>query len=75
MSAVQYDYDADNLFEQVTDRMAMEDSTFLQMSNGSIRQVDPVDETMSLIQRRRRFRPNSYAETQNNEHYEMTPYE
>jgi hypothetical protein len=32
------------------------------MSNGSIKEVDPVEETMNLIEKERAFRPNSFAD-------------
>jgi len=40
----------------------MDDHMFLQMSNGSIKEIDPVDETMNMIQNQRSFRPNSFAD-------------
>ena len=40
----------------------MEDHTFLQMTNGSIKEIDPVDETMNMIKSHEAFRPNSFAD-------------
>jgi len=31
------------------DKEGMEEHTFLQMTNGSIREIDPIDETMNMI--------------------------
>lgn len=51
----------------------MEDHSFVQMSNGTIKEVDPVDDTMSLIEKKRSFRPNSYAETLHHQRYDFSP--
>jgi hypothetical protein len=40
----------------------MEEHTFLQMTNGSIKEIDPVDETMNMIKNHRTFRPGSFAD-------------
>ena len=51
-TALQFGYneDADSLMEQaVVGDDDMADHTFLQMSNGSIKEIDPVDETMNMI--------------------------
>jgi len=50
-TAVQfYNTDSDNLLEAaITGDDEMEDHTFLQMTNGSIKEIDPVDETMNMI--------------------------
>lgn len=47
-------YDADNLMDEVTERSIeddekMEEHSFVQMTNGTIKVIDPVDETMNLI--------------------------
>lgn len=51
----------------------LSDQSFIQMSNGSIREIDPVDDTMRLIQKNDKFRPGSYAEINANSKYEMSP--
>ena len=55
--------DSESLLESaVTGDQEMEEHTFLQMSNGSIKEIDPIDETMNLIQKHYSFRPNSFED-------------
>lgn len=74
-TAVQYDdQDAEELFEKaVYGDNEMSDHTYLQMSNGSIKEIDPVDETMNMISNHRSFRPNSFADRTFHEAHEFTP--
>jgi len=51
----------------------MADHTFLQMTNGSIKEIDPVDETMNMIAKHRTFRPNSFADVSYHASKEQSP--
>lgn len=74
-TAVQFpDYDAEDLLEQsVMGDSGMADHTFLQMTNGTIKEIDPVDETMSMLEKHRRFRPNSYADVSYHRQFQHSP--
>jgi len=43
------------------------------MANGSIKEVDPIDETMNMIENKRTFRPNSYADMTYHQQFEYSP--
>jgi len=43
------------------------------MTNGSIKEIDPVDETMNMIAKHRTFRPNSFADVSYHASKEQSP--
>ena len=51
----------------------IEEHTFLQMTNGSIKEIDPVDETMNMIKNHRSFRPGRFADVSYHHSQEHSP--
>jgi len=43
------------------------------MTNGSIKEIDPIDETMNMIAKHRTYRPGSYAELNSNAIVDHSP--
>ena len=43
------------------------------MTNGTIKEIDPIDETMNMIQNHRTFRSGSYAEIASNAVFDHSP--